>query len=211
MVDLTRPIVGIENRSAQEVFDIMVDRFKRQTPPVNHMRGAPIVRVKTMRLSDGRADHFVSIKVGDREVHPHVFRDEFKAAYHVALYSWLLNGGDEPDLMAFDEGDWPAQTTELVGADPVQMELLKEEVGRLEDELDDARSAPWPDWATSILKTLKANGYDPVDTDGTVDLGEAFADYLEGISHEDDRLQRIISEKDAEIVRLRLAAPEVAE
>lgn len=27
--DLTRPIIGIENRTAQEVFDIMCDRFRR--------------------------------------------------------------------------------------------------------------------------------------------------------------------------------------
>ncbi|MCS4090120.1 hypothetical protein [Rhizobium sp. BK176] len=78
----------------------------------------PIVAVQTMRLSDGLADHYVSIKVDDRQVHPHVFRQEYKAAYHVALYDWLLNGGTEPDLLAFDEGDWPAQTTVLVAADP---------------------------------------------------------------------------------------------
>lgn len=75
----------------------------------------PAVSVKTMLLGDGRADYFVSIKVGNREVTPHVFREEFKAAYHVALYSWLLNGTDKPDLMAFDEGDWPAQATEFGG------------------------------------------------------------------------------------------------
>lgn len=35
--DLIRPIVGIENRTAQEVFDIMVDRFQRTPPPETHM------------------------------------------------------------------------------------------------------------------------------------------------------------------------------
>lgn len=39
--DLTRPIVGIENRTAQEVFDIMVDRFRRTPPPQAHLAGAP--------------------------------------------------------------------------------------------------------------------------------------------------------------------------
>lgn len=34
MTDLTRPIIGIENRTAQEVFDIMCDRMKHSTPPV---------------------------------------------------------------------------------------------------------------------------------------------------------------------------------
>lgn len=33
MSDLTRPIIGIENRTAQEVFDIMCDRFRRVPSP----------------------------------------------------------------------------------------------------------------------------------------------------------------------------------
>jgi len=69
----------------------------------------PVVSIQPMALSGGRTDYFVSIKIGDREVTPHVFREEYKAAYHVALYDWLLNGGEEPDLMAFDENDWPAR------------------------------------------------------------------------------------------------------
>lgn len=74
----------------------------------------PIVSVQKMGLSDGRTDYFVSIRVGDRQVHPHVFREEFKAAYHVALYNWLLNGsGEEPDILAFDEDDWPARVEEV--------------------------------------------------------------------------------------------------
>ncbi|MDB5584839.1 MAG: hypothetical protein JWR80_10015 [Bradyrhizobium sp.] len=70
----------------------------------------PVVSIKPMELSDGRMEYFVSIKVGDREVTPHVFRDEYKAAYHAALYDWLLNGtGDEPDIIAFGPRDWPAR------------------------------------------------------------------------------------------------------
>lgn len=70
----------------------------------------PVVSLKPMQLSGGRTDYFVSIAVGDREVTPHVFREEYKAAYHVALYDWLLNGsGEEPDVMDFGPGDWPAR------------------------------------------------------------------------------------------------------
>jgi hypothetical protein len=70
----------------------------------------PVVSIKPMPLSGGRTDYFVSIKVGDKEVTPHVFREEYKAAYHVALYDWLLNGvGDEPVVVAFGPDDWPAQ------------------------------------------------------------------------------------------------------
>jgi hypothetical protein len=61
-----------------------------------------------MALSDGRTDYFVQIKVGDRAVTPHVFREEYKSAYHVALYDWLLNGkGEEPDCVEFGPDDWP--------------------------------------------------------------------------------------------------------
>jgi hypothetical protein len=68
----------------------------------------PVVSIKKMRKSGDEADYFVSIRVGDRDVTPHRFTEEYKAAYHVALYDWLLNGGDEPDLMAFGPEDWPA-------------------------------------------------------------------------------------------------------
>lgn len=69
------------------------------------------VSIKRMALSDGRMDYYVSIKVGDREVTPHMFREEYKAAYHVALYDWLLNGsGEEPDCVDFGPDDWPAQS-----------------------------------------------------------------------------------------------------
>jgi hypothetical protein len=163
----------------------------------------PLVAVQTMRLSNGRADYYVSIKVGDRQVHPHVFRDEYKAAYHVALYDWLLNGGTEPELLDFDEGDWPAQKTVLVGADPAQIKVLQDRVIELEEELDEARSLPWPEWASSILKRLQANGYDPVDDVGEVDLGEAFSEYLHGISQEDESHKRIVVERDAEIARFK--------
>lgn len=87
----------------------------------------------------------------------------------------------------------------------VQIQLLEERVAQLEDELYEAEQAPWPDWTSSILKNLKKNGYDPVDTDGTVDLGEAFADYLEGIGHADEDMKKRFAEKDAEIERRRSA------
>ncbi len=72
----------------------------------------PEVFVQPMKLADGRTDFYVTIKLGDREVTPHVFREEYKAAYHVALYDWLLNGsGEEPELVKFGPKDWPAQVT----------------------------------------------------------------------------------------------------
>ncbi|WP_191126165.1 hypothetical protein [Mesorhizobium sp. B2-1-2] len=67
------------------------------------------VSIKPMHLSDDRCDYFVSIQHGDREVTPHVFRERFKAEYHVALYRWVLCQSDKPDIMKFDEGDWPAR------------------------------------------------------------------------------------------------------
>lgn len=93
-----------------------------------------------------------------------------------------------------------------------QVHVLEEENARLQDELDDALQAPWPLWADSILKTLKHYGYDPVDTDGTVDLGDAFSEYMLGVDQEDE-FQRKQLEKlsvshealTAEVERLREA------
>jgi hypothetical protein len=82
----------------------------------------PQVSLKRMGLSDGRTDYFVMIKVGDREVSPHVFRDEYKAAYHVALYDWLLTGrGEKPEIVAFGPHDWPARPV-----DPAQPSGMRE-------------------------------------------------------------------------------------
>jgi hypothetical protein len=70
----------------------------------------PKVSIEPMYLSGDRVDYFVAIRVGDRVVTPHVFREEYKAAYHVALYDWLLNGnGEEPDCVEFSPDDWPAR------------------------------------------------------------------------------------------------------
>jgi hypothetical protein len=88
-----------------------------------------VVSIQPMALSHGRTDYFVSIRCGDREVTPHVFSEEYKAAYHVALYDWLLNGsGEEPDVVDFGPDDWPARvvaTTEKAGGDF----LTKQRVG----------------------------------------------------------------------------------
>lgn len=75
----------------------------------------PTVSIEPMHLSDDLVDYFVAIKVGDRVVTPHVFREEYKAAYHVALYDWLLNGaGEEPDVVEFGPNDWPARRTQAL-------------------------------------------------------------------------------------------------
>lgn len=67
------------------------------------------VSIGRMKLSDGRTDYFVVFECDGRRVTPHVFREEYKAAYHVALYEWMLNGGEEPGILDFDEKDFPAQ------------------------------------------------------------------------------------------------------
>lgn len=83
-----------------------------EAKPMMESEGVAVVTIKPMQLSDGRTDYFVSIKVGEREVTPHVFREEYKAAYHVALYDWLLNGvGDEPDVIEFGPNDYPARVS----------------------------------------------------------------------------------------------------
>ncbi len=73
----------------------------------------PNISVKTMRTSDGGADYYVSIEVGDREITPYKFREEFKAAYEADSLRWLLLGAEKPNLMAYDVGDWPGRDAQL--------------------------------------------------------------------------------------------------
>jgi len=40
---LTRPIIGIENRTAQEVFDMMCDRIRRTPAPEGEVVGDPVL------------------------------------------------------------------------------------------------------------------------------------------------------------------------
>ncbi|MBZ9973462.1 hypothetical protein LB517_27925 [Mesorhizobium sp. BR1-1-12] len=77
--------------------------------PVGQIAGGIEIKVKPMRLSDDRCDYFVSFQCGEREVTPHVFRERFKAEYHVALYRWLFGQeANEPNAIEFNAGDWPA-------------------------------------------------------------------------------------------------------
>ncbi len=68
---------------------------------------APLVQVKPLQLSDGRKDYFVSIQVGDREITPYVFQEEYKAAYEAASFDWLLNGAEEPSIADYGPEGFP--------------------------------------------------------------------------------------------------------
>lgn len=57
---LTRPIVGIENRTAQEVFDIMCDRFRLAALPASDHAG--LVEVGTFIAA---SEHGVGVSWGD--------------------------------------------------------------------------------------------------------------------------------------------------
>ncbi len=60
----------------------------------------PTACVGEMQTSSG-ADYYVCVKVGDREITPHMFKERWKAEYEVAEWLWLFNGGDKPDLLAY--------------------------------------------------------------------------------------------------------------
>lgn len=117
-------------------------------------KAAAVVSIKKMDLSDGRADYFVSIKVGDREVTPHVFREEYKSAYHVALYDWLLNGtGDEPDCVEFGPDDWPARARSY---EPVSDERAIDLARRLKDHLTTEEAAvAIMEYATDAIEQIR--------------------------------------------------------
>nr|WP_278388440.1 hypothetical protein [Brucella intermedia] len=60
----------------------------------------PIACVGEMQTSSG-ADYYVCVKVGGREITPHMFKERWKAEYEVAEWLWLFNGGEKPDLLAY--------------------------------------------------------------------------------------------------------------
>jgi hypothetical protein len=119
-VDLTDPVVVHANMLRGTIAKPTWEQIKHLYPEQFQSSAASErteVSIVPMALSDGRTDYFVSIKVGERVVTPHVFREEFKAAYHVALYDWLLNGaGEEPDCIEFGPDDWPARVPRLSAA-----------------------------------------------------------------------------------------------
>lgn len=120
----------------------------------NGPASAPIVSVKKMALSDDRADYWVSIRVGDREVTPHVFREQYKANYHAMLYDWLLNGnGDEPACVDFGPKDWPAlpRSIEMV-TDERAFDLAR----RLKDHLTTEEAAvAIMEYATDAIEQIR--------------------------------------------------------
>lgn len=112
-------IVQISEYKLSDSDRALVVKALRAAAQRSEVRCAPVVSIQPMALADGRTDYFVSIKAGDREVTPHVFREKYKAAYHVALYDWLLNGtGEEPDCVEFGPNDWPARSVPAAQASP---------------------------------------------------------------------------------------------
>lgn len=65
------------------------------------------VDVQVMKTSAG-ADYYVRIMCGDRETTPHMFKDRYKAEYHVDHYKWLFGLREEDaDVMSYDETTHP--------------------------------------------------------------------------------------------------------
>ncbi|WP_192246147.1 hypothetical protein [Mesorhizobium silamurunense] len=84
-------------------------KHRAETAEAALAAATPVVSIKPMKLSDGRCDYFVSFKCGAREVTPHVFRERFKAEWHVAEYRWLFGQGEKPGWLEFREDEWPAR------------------------------------------------------------------------------------------------------
>lgn len=57
-----------------------------------------------------------------------------------------------------------------------ERDALRAEVERLEEELYEAKQAPWPAWAEQILRKLRKYGVDPGDE---IDLAEEFDEWID--------------------------------
>jgi hypothetical protein len=75
------------------------------------MTGGPDALIKAdlhvMKTSAG-ADYYVRLKQGDRSFTPYMFKERYKAEYHIDLFKWLFGElPEEPDCMKYDEKSHP--------------------------------------------------------------------------------------------------------
>jgi hypothetical protein len=57
--------------------------------------------VSEMKTSAG-SDYYVTVRYGDRELTPHMYKIKGRADYDVAEWKWIFGQGDKPDILAFD-------------------------------------------------------------------------------------------------------------
>ncbi|MEQ8308056.1 MAG: hypothetical protein RIA09_15980 [Hoeflea sp.] len=60
-----------------------------------------LITVNTMKLTDGREEHYVSISRGGREITPHMFPGPYKnrALYEADSWKHVLLGHPKPDIL----------------------------------------------------------------------------------------------------------------
>lgn len=63
---------------------------------------SPTACVGEMKTSAG-SDYYVCVRVGNRELTPHMHKIRSRAEYEVAEWLWLFNGGEKPDILAYRE------------------------------------------------------------------------------------------------------------
>lgn len=62
---------------------------------------APVVTIQEMQTSAG-TDYFVHIRVADREITPHVYKQRWKAEYDVDHWKWIFGQiAEQPDIMNY--------------------------------------------------------------------------------------------------------------
>lgn len=59
--------------------------------------------VLTMKHSSGFPDYFSRVTVGDRSLTFFMSKIKGRCEYHTAELNWLLNGGEKPHILAFDD------------------------------------------------------------------------------------------------------------
>lgn len=114
MVDLTRPIVGIENRTAQEVFDIMCDRIR-----LARTEASAAVKAKTLewtKLSTGWIAHtaFHSYEVVKTD-------HGFMATYANSDFAW----GEEYAMKSAAQVDFERRILSALSPAPQEAEAVR--------------------------------------------------------------------------------------
>ena len=111
--ELTRPIIGIENRTAQEVFDIMCDRFRRDAA----RQSAGVTEAQAQRALSA-VDAIVAEGTSDN---PLGYGPPYKAPWHI-----IDRRTAEPEV------NWPGELIETVNeAGAVHVALRRARVSAL--------------------------------------------------------------------------------
>lgn len=144
-----------------ELARIIADHW-RYSPPIPTRNEVDIQCFTAEMKTSAGSDYYVTVRCGDRELTPHMFKIKGRADYEVAEWLWLFNGGEKPDIMAYDCDDPLKEDTSLnfeVGETPEE-ELKRLMQSRIAEGVVLRVSNPSSDdnWPSNMFKNAARYG-----------------------------------------------------